>query len=190
MEEILDGITSSAGASYELSYSRGSPATINDPDLVHMMLPTMQEVLGEDVVGVAPLPAGPVNPSGPLLQSETLMFNAASSPAQTELALLLAEFLTNVEQQTKLARQIGRVPANSLVEVDPRVSPAVAAFVAQTKTAVFIPNVPQIFDVIYLGDETYKQALEGVVSASEAVEQLAERVNARYGFEGNESNED
>ncbi|MFC1492658.1 M20 family metallopeptidase [candidate division KSB1 bacterium] len=50
MREITDGITSSAGATFELNYRRGSSATINDPVLTNKMLPTLKRILGEDKV--------------------------------------------------------------------------------------------------------------------------------------------
>lgn len=48
MDEILDGVTRAGGGTYELAYDRGAPATINDPDLAHEMLPVLKEVVGED----------------------------------------------------------------------------------------------------------------------------------------------
>jgi len=143
-------------------------------------LPSIQEHLGEDGIGVAPLPAGPSGPSGPMLHCEALMFSTASSSAQTEQALLLAQFLTNAEQQTKLAQQIGKVPVHIQArnEVDPRLSPIVAAFVVQTKTAVAVPNIPQLFTVMTYGGEAYDQVLEGVLEPRKAADQLVKRVKA------------
>jgi amidohydrolase len=55
MDEILDGITRSAGGSYELKYVRGPDATINNPALSRWMVPTLSKVLGEDnVIEVPP----------------------------------------------------------------------------------------------------------------------------------------
>jgi amidohydrolase len=48
MGEILAGVTAAGGGSYELDYERGSPATINDPELADMMLPTVTRLVGED----------------------------------------------------------------------------------------------------------------------------------------------
>lgn len=50
MGEILAGITTAGGGSYELEYDRGTPATINDPALAAQMLPTLRRVVGEDNV--------------------------------------------------------------------------------------------------------------------------------------------
>jgi maltose-binding protein MalE len=132
----------------------------------------LQQALGEDVVGTAPLPAGPRQPAGPFLQAEALMFNAASTPAQTALALRLARFLTNEAQQTRLARQAGRVPANAQVQIDARVAPAIAGFIAQTKTAVPLPATALELETMLPGDQIYIQTLEGILAPTEAAQEL------------------
>ncbi len=43
--EILEGITSAGGGDYSLDYDRGTPATINNPELAVKMTPTLQAVL-------------------------------------------------------------------------------------------------------------------------------------------------
>ena len=59
MEEILAGITLAGGGSYEFDYERGSPATINDPDLTAQMAPTLERIVGADrVVIVEPVMGG------------------------------------------------------------------------------------------------------------------------------------
>lgn len=148
-----------------------------------MQLLELQDALGEEVVGVAPLPAGPANPSGPILETEALVFHAASAPEQTELALRLAQFLTNFEQQTILLRKLGRVPANSRVWVDPRIYPAVAGFAAQTRTSVALPNIPQVADVQQYGNDAYIQSLAGIVEPQKAAAGLTARINEKYGFD-------
>jgi len=47
MREITAGVTAAAGAEHSLTYVRGNPPTINDPDLVRRMAPTLHRVLGE-----------------------------------------------------------------------------------------------------------------------------------------------
>ncbi len=54
MREIVEGITSSAGGEYSLEYNRGTPATINNPELGAQMTPTLQAVLPPD--GLVMLP--------------------------------------------------------------------------------------------------------------------------------------
>ncbi|MFC1529857.1 M20 family metallopeptidase [Gemmatimonadota bacterium] len=50
MTEIVDGITAAGGGTGQLRYSRGLPPTINDPDLVRSMIPTLQTALGVEHV--------------------------------------------------------------------------------------------------------------------------------------------
>ncbi len=76
---------------------------------------TLQTTMEADAFGVLPLPAGPTGTPGPFLRVETLFFSRASSKQQIDLALDLARFLTNAEQQTTLMRQTARIPANTRV---------------------------------------------------------------------------
>jgi amidohydrolase len=46
MREILDGVASAFGGSYELDYRQNAPATINDPALAARLRPTLVRVLG------------------------------------------------------------------------------------------------------------------------------------------------
>ena len=153
---------------------------IDGPDVLN----ELQTELGEEMVGVALLPAGPNGAAGPFLRTEGLMLNSASSDGQTTLALRLARFLINAEQQRNLSRQAGLIPANLRVRVDPTLYPALAGFVAQSKFAVSVPNLPQMDTLLRYGNDAYSQALEGegVVSLTEAAIRLTERVNTSAGF--------
>jgi len=144
------------------------------------------EKQGRDVVGVAPLPGnGPSQPSGPFLQTEAIMFNPASSPKQKQIAYYLAQFLTSEEQQRKfVTKKTSRIPANTKVRVDSQVYPAWAGFIAQTKTAEPLPNIPITTPIVWqgLGDEVYIQALEGVVGISEAIDSLSGHIKTIYNY--------
>ena len=48
MNKILEGITLAYGGSFELDYDRGTPATINDPELAKQMIPTMERGVGKN----------------------------------------------------------------------------------------------------------------------------------------------
>ena len=146
-------------------------------------LPHLRETLGVEVVGAVQLPAGPFGQAGPLLESQVMALNASSSARQSALALRLARFLTGVEQQTRLARETSTIPANAQVRVDARLNPATAAFLAQIQTAVALPNLPQVRAVLEQGDAAYILALEGVVSVSEAAEQLSADINEAHGLD-------
>lgn len=145
-------------------------------------LTAARAALGADAVAVAMLPAGPNGPAGPLLDVEAIFFNHAASPQQTQQALLLATFLTNATQSTTLMREIGRVPANRAVQVDPRLHPAEAGFAAQARTAVPVPNLPQTNLATSRGDDIYRSVLEGVLDVNEATLLLTNEVNDAFGF--------
>lgn len=142
-------------------------------------LPQLQQALGEDGLGVAQLPAGPHQSAGPILQVEALMFGTASDPSERELARQLATFLTNVQQQTKLAREeIGYLPANSRVKSTQDVSEVVRILMQQSQTAVRISwrDVNEFHKLLTSGNDWYVQALEGVVEVNEVATELTEQV--------------
>ena len=59
MDELLKGITSAYGGSYELDYDRGTPATINDPKLTAQVIPSLKRAIGrENVMEVPPTMGG------------------------------------------------------------------------------------------------------------------------------------
>ncbi|MBE2200274.1 MAG: extracellular solute-binding protein [Anaerolinea sp.] len=145
-------------------------------------LAAARAALGDDTVAVTMLPAGPNGPSGPLLDVEAIYFNQAAPPQKTRQTLLLAAFLTNASQSTTLMREIGRVPANRTVQVDPRLHPAEAGFAAQARTAVAIPNLPQTALLLSRGDDIYRAVLEGVLDVTEATLLLTDEVNDAFGY--------
>ena len=52
MEEIIKGITSAHGASYEFDYTNGAPVTVNAPELTALSVPFLESVSGVDSVHV------------------------------------------------------------------------------------------------------------------------------------------
>jgi amidohydrolase len=70
MGEILAGVTSAGGGSYELDYDRGTPATINNRDLTTRMVPTLERVVG----------AGNVRELEPTMGGEDFAFFANEVP--------------------------------------------------------------------------------------------------------------
>ncbi|HLU34910.1 MAG TPA: amidohydrolase [Thermomicrobiales bacterium] len=52
IQEVIQGITASAGATYEFNYERQVPVTVNDVDLGRQMLPTLERVVGTENVHV------------------------------------------------------------------------------------------------------------------------------------------
>ncbi|HSJ10077.1 MAG TPA: amidohydrolase [Longimicrobiales bacterium] len=58
MREILDGITKAGGGSFDFSYRRGYPVTVNDPALTARMSPTLARVVGPSSLQVLPPTTG------------------------------------------------------------------------------------------------------------------------------------
>lgn len=147
--------------------------------------PTLQEALGPENVGVVRLPGRQNKPAGPFLQAEALMFNQATTRNSTDLSLRLGQYLTNTEQQRKLALAVGKLPTNNRVDIDPRVSDVVAEFIAQSKTAVPVElkDIQKLTNLIDLGDDVYAQTLEGELSVGDAATTLTEQINEQYGLE-------
>ena len=140
----------------------------------------LKETLGQEKLGVTNLPGMVDRPAGPLLFTRAVVFNRASSPTTIKLALQLAQFLTNSEQQTKLAIQTeSLIPANREVKLDERLSPIKAVLFSQSKTAV-----PVSLDYLYqfdklqeeYGDLFYKLVLEGVMTPQEAALELQQKI--------------
>lgn len=130
-----------------------------------------------DEIGVARLPAGPQGNAAPFLQVQALLFSTVSSRNQRRLALEVAHFVTNAEQQTTLMRAARLIPANRRVRVNARLEPVSAILVAQARAAVPLPNLPALDDISRLGNDAYAQVLEGVLDPTTAAANLSAAIN-------------
>lgn len=154
----------------QIAYYVGSPSELT----------LLREMFGDDApIGVVSLPAGPDGAAGPRLQVEAVLFNAASTAAQHEMAFVLGRFLTNAEQGTTLMRETGRVSANQRVRVDRRAYPLVAGFASQAKTAVVPPTHLPWAEIDDFGDDVYTTVLSGERDAATAVCQFMAMVYER-----------
>lgn len=156
----------------EVAYYVGDPTELQ----------RFNDLLGMENVGVVPLPPGPNGNAGPLLNGDALMFSPASSENQQRLAMQLATFITNAEQQTNLMREARRVPANVRVRVNARLNPVVNGFVAQARTAVPLPNLPDLEAFFRQGTDIYIRVMEGVQEPVDAALAFTNAVNEAYGF--------
>ena len=140
----------------------------------------IQATLGTDKLGVTTLPRAGNRMAAPLLYTKAIVFNEVSSRATTKLALQLAAFLTNVEQQTKLALETeSLIPVNSKVQLDRRLSPIQAILFAQSKTAV-AASLDYVYefdnaDEIY-GEFYYSLVMAGEMSSQEAADKLTQKI--------------
>jgi maltose-binding protein MalE len=138
---------------------------------------------GEDAVGVAILPAGPTAGAAPFLSVQAFLFSEVSSDNQRQLALELAQFVTNAEQQSTLMRETGLTPANNRVRVNPRLNPVVAIFTAQARAAVPILNIPEMDAVFRFGGDAYTRVLEGLLEPAEASATVTAAINEANNIE-------
>jgi ABC-type glycerol-3-phosphate transport system substrate-binding protein len=145
----------------------------------------LQEALGEEVVGVTRLPGRRDKQAGPFLKVEAMMFNRSSTRRSTELGIQFAKFLTNTEHQRQLVLSAGKLPTNNKVNIDARIEPYVAEFIAQSKTAVpvSLEQIAKFNDLVVKGDELYGQVLGGEISVGEAATLLTTEINEQYGLE-------
>lgn len=140
-----------------------------------------------DLVGVASLPVGPNDwqPS-PVLQTDAFVFSRVSSPQEQALALELAEFLTNPQQQLRLAQEdIGRMPASAELRLNLNMPEAVLALIKQSRTAVSIPYQlrPQ-WDVMVQEEgefeNRYTRALQGILTTSQLIDESNDQIETKF----------
>ena len=140
----------------------------------------LRETLGGDKFGITTLPRAENRPAGPLLFTKAIVFNRISSQNTTKLALQLAGFLTNAEQQTILALETeSLIPTNRKVKLDRRLSPIQAILFAQSQTAVAV-SLDAVYEYegaeeIY-GDLYYNLVIAGEMKAEEAASELAQKM--------------
>jgi len=148
-------------------------------------LSALQTAMGVANVGAVRLPSRGDKAAGPFLQAEAMLFNKASSQVDTELALRLGRYLTNVEQQREFALQTGLLPVHKRVKIDPRVSFITAEMIAQsrTATAITMSDIPKLKELTRVGDDFYQRVLAGEVATGAAAILLTEQINKEYGYE-------
>ncbi len=161
----------------DAAYYTGTPAELNQ----------IVEALGEENVGVTPLPSGPAGSAGPFLIENAIFFSPDSSPNQQLISIELGKFLTNAEQSATLMRKGRMVPANLRVRINPRLYPLIAGFSAQAATAVPVPNIAGIDSVWVALNETYNRFLEGIITAQEAAVSATAVINQANGIEAQPS---
>lgn len=141
-------------------------------------LPALIERLGLDTVGVAPLPTA-AYPGRPIMNVETIVITRNST--QTALAAELANFLTNEAQQRRLLlSNNGRLPINTKVVIDKRVSPIASALVTQSReTEIFSITASGTGSILREGSAITKEVIEGVLSPERAAAALMESIYKR-----------
>lgn len=146
-------------------------------------IPYFREELGKDKLEATILPGKANQPAAPVLQTAALLFNRASSPKQNQLALKLAQFLTNVEQQNQIEAAIPFIPSNKNVTINQNLFPLRATLLKQSRNAVAIPldYVAKTEVIVEYGEILYQQILAGEITPEEAATQLTLTVNRKFG---------
>lgn len=143
-------------------------------------LPNLREALGNQKLGIALLPGQKDRSATPALWTVGFIFNRASSANQHQLALKLAQFLSNAQSQKKVQLEVPfLIPVNKDVTVDFRLFPMQAILVEQSKTGITfsLDQLDENQSFLQNGDSIYHKVLGGEITAEEAVFQLNQAVN-------------
>ncbi len=135
---------------------------------------SLTNVLKDDLQ-VAVLPHEAASKAKPILYTMALMINASATPAEASLALALAKFITNPEQQLQgIVQTQSFIPSNQRVLADPTLLPLESVLLEQAKTAVVIPqdDFDTIFPLFEQGEILYQKAITGDISPAAAAQQL------------------
>ena len=142
-------------------------------------IPYFREALGKDKLGATRLPGEANQPATPLLRTGVLLFNRASNPNQTRLALKLAQFLTNVEQQKQIEAEVPFIPSNKNVTVNRHLFPLRATLLdqAQSSVAFSLDDIEKLTVLIDDSDILYRKILAGEITPDEAATKLTQSIN-------------
>ena len=145
-------------------------------------IPQLSEALGKDKLGATLLPGETNQPATPALSASLLLFNQASSPNQARLALKLAQFLTNVEQQKQVQAAVPFIPSNKNVTLNRQLFPIRATLLDQSRTAAAfsLDDAEKIETIKDYGDILYRKILAGEITPDEAATQLDQTVNRQF----------
>ncbi len=137
------------------------------------------ETMGKSKLGVTLLPAEANQPATPLLQVEVSFFNRDSAPNQTRLAVKLAKFLSNREQQEQTQAAIHFIPSNQNVTLNRQLFPLRAMMQDQSRTAVSIglDELEKLKVINKAGNIFYQKVLEGEMTPEQAARELTQTVN-------------
>jgi ABC-type glycerol-3-phosphate transport system substrate-binding protein len=143
-----------------------------------------RDTLGKDKVGAIRLPHATNQPATPVLWTSLFLFNRASSPNQARVALKLAQFLTNAEQQSQFESAIPMISTNRNVTIDRDLFPVRSVLFEQSKSAVpvSLDDVQKLKVINDYGNTLYRKVLAGEMTPEGAASQLQLTVNRQFGW--------
>ena len=146
-------------------------------------IPLLRESLGSDKFGVALLPREGNQLAGPPLIVDGLLFGSASSANQNQIALRLAQFLANTQQQIALAAKLRSfIPANRNAILETRLFPIQGILQKQSLTAITfsLDQTEKINAIINYGKNFYTRVMTGEISPEQAARQLTQTINSQF----------
>lgn len=149
-----------------------------------LAIPEIITALGQENLGIAPLPGLPGHPSSPALIGFSFILNPASNNAQRDLALKIATFFTNTEQQQQwILESRSAIPVNTRVEVPANLFTIQAELQNQSLTAISynMEEIEKIEFMLNLGERFYTSVLSGAITAQEAAKEITQQTNQYFG---------
>ncbi|ACB50112.1 probable extracellular solute-binding protein, family 1 [Crocosphaera subtropica ATCC 51142] len=150
---------------------------------VSSWLPILSEALDTNNIGVALLPGQENQPATPPLWTVGLIFNRASSENQHQLALKIAQFLTNTQYQQQLqVKAPFLIPVNKNAKVDSSLFPKQAVLFEQSKRGIIL-SLDQLEKnkvIFEYGSVLYDQVIAGEITPEEAALQIQQAVNNQF----------
>ncbi len=143
-------------------------------------LAELRRALGEDTLGVAPLPAGPGGDATPFAQVRGFVYRESAGDALINLARLFARYATDPEAQTYLMETVDKVPAHATVPLP--ADSAFAVFAEQFQAGRIVPNMPAWTTVEQMGDALYTRVLVDGEDPVVVVAEVTAQINAANGI--------
>ncbi len=135
------------------------------------VLADFEAALG-DKLGVAPMPAGPGGPAGPLTGVDGFYVNANSQ--NPEGAVALALYLTNEQSQQMFTDKAGHVPTNTTVTSS---DPNVAGFAEAASTGVPRPQSAELDNFWTPFGDAVTKAVEGGEDATAVITEACQTMD-------------
>ncbi len=134
------------------------------------------KALGADALGIAaPLK---ITKSGktfaPFLGTKNVFLSANSTGDAQTAALAFMKTMVSVDIQTNYAIKAGHIPANKNVKAE---NPIVAGIMAQTMSASYFPNEPEMGAVWTPAGDMITKVIEGKMTAADAVAEATKLIN-------------
>ena len=137
-------------------------------------IPYFDNALDNNQLGATLLPDNGPQSAIPPLVTTNFLFNQASSSNQTKLAIRLAQFITNEEQQKQIQASIPFIPSNQNLTFNPQLFPIRATLLEQSRTALnlSLDDAEKLEAVKFQGDSLYQKILAGEIETDEAARQM------------------